>query len=198
MEITITPAEIAELIGVLQGAERLKAPRDRNPFGMSADALIDRIAGKTIEKMQAAVAAEDRAETDDDTLAVMISERVGDKIRCMLAEMSRDIISAPQEDKPDRADGEAKTTVPKEPAAKTEETPVGPEEIPMYDPVTEMYIVHGNAYIGKELWNKVAYKEFFNDEIRRLKTEGKTQQYIADRFKVTSTAVANRIARDFL
>lgn len=193
MEITITPAEIAELIGVLQGAERLKAPRDRNPFGMSADALIDRIAGRTIEKMQAAVAAEDRTETDDDTLAVMISEKVGDKIRCMLDEMSRDIISAPQEDQPDRAGGEAK-----EPAAKAEETPVGPEEIPMYDPVTEMYIVHGNAYIGKELWNKGVYKDFFNDEIRRLKSEGKTQQYIADRFKVTSTAVANRIARDFL
>ncbi len=88
---------------------------------------------------------------------------------------------------------------PNEIVGKKEE-PAAPEEpakkatsMPVWDESAGVYVVNGDGHIGRDLWKKEPYYEFFNGEIRRLLKDGKSPRYIADRLKVRELSVLGRI-----
>lgn len=80
-----------------------------------------------------------------------------------------------------------------EPAAPEEEPAKKATSMPVWDESAGVYVVNGNGHIGRDLWNKDAYRAWFNDEIRRLRKDGKSPQYIADRIKVSAQTVRVRM-----
>ena len=80
-----------------------------------------------------------------------------------------------------------------EPAAPEEEPAKKATSMPVWDESAGVYVVNGNGHIGRDLWNKDAYRAWFNDEIRRLRKDGKSPQYIADRIKVSAQTVRIRM-----
>lgn len=80
-----------------------------------------------------------------------------------------------------------------EPAAPEEEPAKKVRSMPVWDESAGVYVVDGNGHIGRDLWNKDAYRAWFNDEIRRLRKDGKSPQYIADRIKVSAQTVRTRM-----
>lgn len=80
-----------------------------------------------------------------------------------------------------------------EPAAPEEEPAKKATSMPVWDESAGVYVVNGNGHIGRDLWNKDAYRAWFNDEIRRLRKDGKSPQYIADRIKVSAQTVRTRM-----
>lgn len=81
----------------------------------------------------------------------------------------------------------------KEPEAPEDEAPKEAVSVPVWDESAGVYVVKGSGYIGRDLWNKDAYRAWFNDEIRRLRKDGKSPQYIADRIKVSAQTVRTRM-----
>lgn len=80
-----------------------------------------------------------------------------------------------------------------EPAAPEDEDAKKVRSMPVWDESAGVYVVNGNGHIGRDLWNKDAYRAWFNDEIRRLRKDGKSPQYIADRIKVSAQTVRARM-----
>ena len=65
--------------------------------------------------------------------------------------------------------------------------------MPVWDEEAGVYVVDNAGHVGRDLWNKDKYRSWFNDEIRQLRKDGKSPQYIADRIKVTAQAVKARM-----
>lgn len=82
---------------------------------------------------------------------------------------------------------------PKEPEAPEDEAPKEVISMPVWDESAGVYVVRGSGYIGRDLWKKEPYYEFFNSEIRQLLKDGKSPRYIADRLKVRERSVMERI-----
>lgn len=85
------------------------------------------------------------------------------------------------------------TAPPKEPEAPEDEAPKEVISIPVWDESAGVYVVRGSGYIGRDLWKKEPYYDFFNSEIRQLLKDGKSPRYIADRLKVRERSVMERI-----
>lgn len=77
--------------------------------------------------------------------------------------------------------------------ALEDEPPRKVDSMPVWDESAGVYVVNGNGHIGRDLWKDKKYYEWFNDEIRRLRKEGRSARYIADRLKVRERSVLERL-----
>lgn len=235
MKVEITTMELAELLNTIQGRHRVS----QNPLGMSADELVEKVADRVMQKVQAAIEenqAEDE-ENDGEALACTLADHVVERVEALISETRRaaeatkperilfapdhaaaqllhtasidvEPVERPQEERPEAELPETvgdlyeseKTQDPDYPnqiiAGKE-----GPEKVreprtvsmPVWDEEASVYVVDNAGHIGRDLWNKDKYRSWFNEEIRRLRNDGKSPQYIADRIKVTAQAVKARM-----
>lgn len=177
MKVEITTLELAELLNTVQGRHKVT----QNPLGMSAEELIERVSDRVTEKIVAAIEANAAEEPDDD-------EALADRILDRISELGEETKKAAAPKEPDKL-----TAPQKEPEAPEDEAPKEAISMPVWDESAGVYVVGGSGYIGRDLWKKEPYYEFFNSEIRQLLKDGKSPRYIADRLKVRERSVMERI-----
>ena len=236
MKVEITTMELAELLNTIQGRHRVS----QNPLGMSADELVEKVADRVMQKVQAAI-EENQAgdeENDDEALACTIADHVVERVEALISEtrhaaeatkperilfapdhaaaaqllhtasIDAEPVGRPQEERPEAERPETvgdlyeseKTQDPDYPNQIIAEKE-GPEKVreprtvsmPVWDEEAGVYVVDNAGHVGRDLWNKDKYRSWFNEEIRRLRKDGKSPQYIADRIKVTAQAVKARM-----
>jgi hypothetical protein len=229
MKVEITTMELAELLNTIQGRHRVS----QNPLGMSADELVEKVADRVMQKVQAAIEenqAEDE-ENDDEALACTLADHVAERVEALISETRRatpilladqaavtqllhtegidaEPAGRPQEEHPEAELPETvgdlyeseKTQDPDYPNQIIAEKE-GPEKVreprtvsmPVWDEEAGVYVVDNAGHVGRDLWNKDKYRGWFNEEIRQLRKDGKSPQYIADRIKVTAQAVKARM-----
>lgn len=231
MKVEITTLEIAELLNTIQRRTKVS----QNPLGMSADELVEKIAGRVIQRIQETLEANQEEQEDEhDDLSALISGTIDQnfaKLEENLAKLSAHdagawfdehfghlaetgkMVEPPEggraaDETPDAVtlsdtyeiNRTSDPDYPNEIIGKKEE-PAAPEEepakkatsMPVWDESAGVYVVNGNGHIGRDLWNKDAYRAWFNDEIRQLRKDGKSPQYIADRIKVSAQTVRARM-----
>lgn len=239
MKVEITTLELAELLNTVQGRHKVA----QNPLGISADELVEKVADRVMQKVQAVIEenqTEDE-ENDDEALACTLADNVVERVEALISETRRaaeatkpqpilfhpdraavaqllhtvgidaEPVEKPQEEHPeaelpetvgDLLESEktedpdypnhiiAEKEGPEKPAGEPQKKTVS---MPVWDEEAGVYVVDNAGHVGRDLWNKDNYRSWFNEEIRQLRKDGKSPQYIADRIKVTAQAVRNRM-----
>lgn len=224
MKVEITTMELAELLNTIQGRHRVS----QNPLGISADELVEKVADRVMQKVQAAIEEnQTEDEENDEALACTLADHVVERVEALISETRRaapillphdkaalaqllhtaDIdaepVERPQEEHPETVGDlyeSEKTQDPDYPNQIIAEKE-GPEKVreprtvsmPVWDEEAGVYVVDNAGHVGRDLWNKDKYRSWFNEEIRQLRKDGKSPQYIADRIKVTAQAVKARM-----